>query len=257
MLQPILRRAVCLGFAASLACIAAARAAEINVVSSGGGLAALQALAPELERQTGITLKLRFGPSMGTTPEAIPQRLARGEDIDAVVMVGAAMDRLVQQGKVTDPVNAFLSKMGAAVKQGASTPDVTTVEGLRQAMLAAHTIAVSDSASGVYIQNHMLRKLGIEDPVRNKIRVIPADPVGGVVAKGEADLGFQQISELKPVPGITLLGPIPDAVQEVTPYKAGVVATSRQQDAARRFVQFLASPAAAAAIRESGLEPTQ
>jgi molybdate transport system substrate-binding protein len=156
---------------------------------------------------------------------------------------------------VTNPVDVALSKIGAAVKQGAPAPNISTVEALRQTMLAAHVIAVSDSASGVYIQAQLLRKLGIEDQVRGKIRMIPADPVGGVVAKGEADLGFQQVSELRPIQGITLLGPIPDAVQEVTTYKAGVVASSHRKDAALAFVRFMASPAAAAAIHESGMEP--
>jgi molybdate transport system substrate-binding protein len=170
-------------------------------------------------------------------------------------MVGAALDKLVQQGKVTDPADVALSKIGGAVKQGAATPDIGTVDGLRNAMLAAHTIAVSDSASGVYIQNQMLRKLGIEEQVRGKIKMIPADPIGGVVAKGDADLGFQQISELKPVTGITLLGPLADPVQEVTVYKAGVVSSSRHQDLARDLVRFLSSPEASSAIRASGLEP--
>ena len=102
----------------------------------------------------------------------------------------------------------------------------------------------------------MLRKLGIEEQVRSKIRVVQADPVGETVAKGDADLGFQQISELKPVHGIVLLGPIPDAVQEATLYKAGVVATSHNKDAVRELERFLASPAAANVLEQSGLEPT-
>lgn len=251
----ILGQAVSFGLAAFLFLGGAATAADLQVISSGGGMAALKAVAPEYEKQTGTHLIIDFGPSMGETANAVPQRLARGENIDALVMVGSALDKLVQQGKVTDPANVALSKIGGAVKQGAVAPDISTVEGLRNAMLAAHTIAVSDSASGVYIQNQLLKKLGIEEQVRGKVKMIPADPVGGVVAKGEADLGFQQISELKPVTGITLLGPIPEAVQAVTPYKAGVVASSRQQDLARGFVGFLSSSQAAAAIRASGLEP--
>lgn len=250
----VTRRAAALGVAFLLV-TGAASSADLHVVSSGGGLAALKAVAPEYERQTGTRLVVDFGPSMGETPNAVPQRLARGEDIDALVMVGYALDKLVQQGKVTDAKEVALSKIGAAVKQGAPRPDISTVDGLRNAMLAAHTIAVSDSASGVYIQNQMLKKLGIEDQVGSKIHKIAADPVGGVVAKGEADLGFQQISELQAVPGITLLGPIPDAVQDVTVYKAGVVGSSKQKELAQGFVQFLSSPPAVAAIRASGLEP--
>ena len=174
----ILRRTLGFGVAAFLLLGGAAGAAELHVITSGGGMAALKAVAPEYEKQTGTHLVIDFGPSMGETSNAIPQRLARGEDIDALVMVGSALDRLVQQGKVTDPVNVALSKIGGAVKQGASAPDISTVEGLRNAMLAAQTIAVSDSASGVYIQKQMLKKLGIEEQVRGKIKMIPADPVG-------------------------------------------------------------------------------
>ncbi|MBV8913474.1 MAG: substrate-binding domain-containing protein [Acetobacteraceae bacterium] len=249
------RRTAALALLSLLLVAGPACAAELRVISSGGGLASLKAVAPEYQKQTGNHLSFDFGPSMGDTPNAIPQRLARGENIDALVMVGYALDKLVEEGKVTDPADVALSKIGAAVKQGAAKPDVSTVDGLRQAMLAAHTIAVSDSASGVYIQNEMIKKLGIEGQVRSKIRMIPADPVGGVVAKGEADLGFQQISELKPVVGIAILGPLPDAMQDVTLYKAGVVESSRQKELARAFIRFLTSPEAAVAIRESGLEP--
>ena len=256
VMQAILRSAALIGFAASFLLAGAAPAAELQVVSSGGGLAALKALAGEFEGQTGHKLVVDFAPSMGTTPGAVPQRLARGENLDGILMVGYALDKLVAEGKVTDPVDVFISKIGVAVKQGASAPDISSVGGLRQAMLAAHTIAVSDSASGVYIQGEMLRKLGIEDQVRSKIRVVQADPVGETVAKGDADLGFQQISELKPVHGIVLLGPIPDAVQEATLYKAGVVATSHNNDAVRELERFLTSPAAATVLEQSGLEPT-
>lgn len=246
--------AASLGLAAFLLA-GTAMAADLRIVSSGGGMAALRAVAPEYERQTGTHLVIEPGPSMGETPNAIPQRLARGEDIDALVMVGAALDKLVQQGKVAEPSMVAISKIGGVVKQGAPTPDISTVEGLRAAMLGARTIAVFDSASGVYIQSQMLKKLGIEDQVRDKVKMIPADPVGGVVAKGDADLGFQQISELKATTGVTLLGPIADAVQEATPYKAGVVESSHQKDLARNFIRFLTSPEAVVAIRASGLDP--
>lgn len=254
-MHAILRRAALAGFATSFLLAGAACAAELHVVSSGGGLAALKALAPEFERETGHHLVIDFAPSMGTTARAVPQRIARGEDLDTVLMVGYALDRLVQDGKVADPADVFVSKIGVAVQKGAPVPDTSTVDGLRKAMLEARTIAVSDSASGVYIQRDMLKKLGIEDQVRSKIKVVQADPVGETVAKGDADLGFQQISELKPVHGITLLGPIPDAVQEATLYKAGVVASSHQKEAARDLVRFLTSPKAAAVLEQSGLEP--
>ena len=159
--QLILPRAGFLGLATFFLIAGGAFAAELHVVSSGGGLAALKALAPTFEDQTGDKLVIEFAPSMGTTSGAVPQRLARGEDLDEVVMVGYALDKLAKDGKITDSVEVFVSKIGAAVKQGAPAPDISSVDGLRQAMRAAHTIAVSDSASGVYIRNELLKKLGI------------------------------------------------------------------------------------------------
>ena len=119
------------------------------------------------------------------------------------------------------------------MKAGAPRPDISTVEGLKRALLAAKSIAYSDSASGVYIQNEMFKRLGIEDQVKGKARMIPAIPVGEVVAHGEAEIGFQQISELKPIKGIDLVGPLPPQVQQYTVFSAGVVkdADNQRRDA--------------------------
>ena len=225
---------------ALLAFAAAVQAAEIRVVSSGGFAAAYRALAPEFERQTGHTLVTDWGPSMGNTANAVPQRLARNEPIDVVIMVGYALGHLVEQGKVVPDSRVDLARslIGAAVRTGAPHPDIGTVDALRRTLLEARSVAYSDSASGVYIQNEMFKRLGIAEQMSGKARMIPADPVGEVVARGEAELGFQQISELKPVHGIDLLGPIPAEVQQVTVFSAGVVAGSRQQEAARALIRY-------------------
>lgn len=255
--RPILRRAVCLGFAATLFLAGAARAAEVRVVSSGGFAAAYRALAPEFERRTGHTLVTGWGPSMGNTVNAVPQRLARDEPIDVVIMVGYALGELAQRGKVVPDSRVDLARslIGAAVRRGAPRPDIGTVDALRRALLDAKSVVYSDSASGVYIEREMFKRLGIAERMAGKARMVPADPVGEVVARGEAELGFQQISELKPVHGIDLLGPIPAEVQRVTVFSAGVVAGSREPEAARALIRFLASPVAADAIRASGMEP--
>jgi len=122
------------------------------------------------------------------------------------------------------------------------------VDALRRTLLAAKSIAYSDSASGVYIQNETLKHLGIAEQVAGKARMIPAEPVGAVVARGEAEIGFQQISELRPIKGIDLVGPLPPEVQQVTVFSAGIVANSQEPEAARALIRFLASPAAAPAI---------
>ena len=242
---------------AGLLAPAAAGADELHVVSSGGFAAALKELAPQFERASGNTLVLQWGPSMGTTGDAGPTRRARGEVPDVLIMVGYALDKLAADGTVAaaDDVPLAQSLIGLVVKQGAPVPDISDEAHLRQALLNARSIAYSDSASGVYIEREMFKKLGIEDQVRGKARMIPAEPVGQVVARGDAEIGFQQISELKPIHGITLVGPIPAPEQQATVFSAGVLQASQHKDAARALVRFLSAPTAAAVIRDSGMEP--
>ena len=234
-----------------------AQAAEIHVVSSGGFAQAYKTIAPEYEHETGNTLVTGWGPSMGDTPDTVPNRLKRGEPIDVVIMVGYALGDLIKQGKVVadSRVDLAESGIGVVVRAGAPKPDVSTVEALKQALLAAKSVAYSDSASGVYISNEMFKKMGIEAEMAGKARMIPAEPVGAVVARGEAEIGFQQISELKPIKGIQLVGPVPAEVQKDTIFSAGVVSASKDPKDANGLIRFLASPKAAHAIVESGLEP--
>lgn len=255
-LPPILSRAA-FAVAGLLLLAQPVAAAELQVVSSGGFAPAYRALALEYERVSGDTLKIQWGPSMGDTPNAVPARLARGEKLDVVIMVGAALDDLIKQGKVLPDSKVVLarSSIGVAVKAGTPKPDIGTAEAVKQALLAAKSIAYSDSASGVYISTRMFQRLGIAAQMEGKARKIPATPVGEIVAKGEAELGFQQIAELKAVEGIDLVGPLPPELQQVTLYSAGIVAGSHDPAAARKLLEFLASPAAAPAIAATGLEP--
>jgi molybdate transport system substrate-binding protein len=235
-----------------------ALAQEIKVVSSGGFAAAYRALAPEFERRTGYKLSAAWGPSMGKTADAVPSRLARGEAIDVVIMVGYALGDLVAQGKVIADSRADLARsgIGVAVRAGAPKSDISSLDALKRTLLAAKSIAYSDSASGVYIQNEMFPRLGIAEAVARKARMIPAEPVGAVVARGEAEIGFQQMSELKPVAGIDIVGPLPPEMQKkFTVFSAAVVVGSGEPEGARKLIEFLASPAATPAIRDSGMEP--
>jgi molybdate transport system substrate-binding protein len=256
-MQQIITRAAMLGVASVFLVVGAACAAEISVVSSGGFAAAYRALVPKFEHQTGHTLMTGWGPSMGNTQDAVPARLARGEPIDVLIMVGYALDRLVKDGTVSSDSRMDLARsgIGVVVRAGAPKPDIGSVDALRRTMLSARSIAYSDSASGVYIQNEMFRRMGIVDQMVGKAHMIPAEPVGAVVARGEAELGFQQISELKPISGIDLVGPLPPEVQQTTVFSAGMLATSHEPEAARALIRFLASPSAASAILESGMEP--
>jgi molybdate transport system substrate-binding protein len=250
-------RALVLGFAATLLLTGAAGAAEVRVMISGGLTAAYNALVPEFERQTGNKVITAYGPSMGTTTNAIPVRLERGEPADVLIMVGYALDDLAKQGKVIadSRVELVKSPIGIAVKSGTPKPDISSADAVKRALLAAKSIAYSDSASGVYVSTEMFQKLGIADAMKDKAKKIPATPVGEIVARGEADLGLQQIAELRPVSGIDIVGPLPPDLQKITVFSAGIATVSKEPDAGKALIKFLASPAASAAIVKSGMEP--
>jgi molybdate transport system substrate-binding protein len=257
ILLSALTRWVASGFAGVVLATGAAQGAVVNVVSSGGFAGAFRALAPQFERATGNTVVAKWGPSMGNTSDAVPARIQRGESIDVVIMVGDALGDLIKEGKViaNSRVDLARSGIGIAVRMGAPKPDISSAQALRRALLAAKSIAYSDSASGVYVSTELFSRLGISDQVTGKSRMIPAEPVGSVVARGEAEIGFQQMSELKPIPGIELVGMLPPELQKITIFSAGVVVGAKEADTARALIAFLASPAAAAAISESGMEP--
>jgi molybdate transport system substrate-binding protein len=241
----------------ALLTVATAHADEIKVVTSGGFTAAYLELVPQYESATHNKLATEFGPSMGTTHNAIPIRLERGEAIDVVILAGPALDDLIKQGKVRagSRVDLVKSYIGMAVKAGAPKPDISTVEALKQTLLAAKSIAYSDSASGVYLSTELFPKLGISDQIKNKSKKIEADPVGGFVATGEFEIGFQQISELRPVKGIDIVGVLPPGAQKVTIFAAGIPTTTTHPEAAKALIEWLASPVAYPAIKKSGLEP--
>src|SRR5882672_1527914 len=250
-------RALLLGVAAALLLAGSARAAEVRVMISGGLTAAFNALVPEFERATGNKVLVAYGPSMGTTVNAIPVRLERGEPADVLIMVGYALGDLAKNGKVVadSRVDLVKSPIGIAVKAGASRPDISSVDAVKRTLLSAKSIAYSDSASGVYVSTEMFDKLGIADAMKDKARKIPATPVGEIVARGDAEIGFQQISEMLPVSGIEIVGQLPSELQKVTVFSAGIASVSREPDAGRALIKFLASPAASTVIIKSGMEP--
>jgi len=250
-------RKLALGIVGALLLAGSANAAEVRVMISGGLTAAYKELVPEFERLTGNKVLTAYGPSMGTTVNAIPIRLERGEAADVLIMVGYALGDLVKQGKVVadSRVDLVKSPIGIAVKSGAPRPDISSVDAVKRALLATKSIAYSDSASGVYVSTEMFEKLGIADAMKDKARKIPATPVGEIVARGDAEIGFQQISEMLPVSGIDIVGQLPPELQKITVFSAGIASVSREPDAGRALIKFLASPAASAAIIKSGMEP--
>ena len=249
----------CLTLAATLLPAAGARAEDVTVMISGGFKSTYQALLPGFEAASGDRVTTLPGPSMGTTQDAIPQRLARGEPDDVLIMVGSALDALVASGGAVpgSKVDLALSPIGMAVKAGAPVPDIGTVDKLRAALLAARSVAYSDSASGVYIRDELFKRLGIAAEMTGKARMIPATPVAEIVARGEAELGFQQVAELLPVPGITFAGRLPEAVQKNTVFSAGLATAARHPAAGRALIAYMASPAAVPVMARMGLDPAK
>jgi molybdate transport system substrate-binding protein len=230
---------------------------EIKVMTSGGFTAALLELTPAFERATGNKVAITYGASLGGAPDSIPSRLQRGEPVDVVILASQALEALIEQSRVVraSRVDLARSNIGMAVRAGAPKPDISSVDALKRALLQAKSIAYSASASGVYLSTELFQRLGIAAQVAGKSQRIESERVATVVARGEAEIGFQQISELIPVPGIDYVGPLPPEVQRVTVFSAGVAASAKAPDAARAFIRFLASPAAAPAITKSGMEP--
>jgi molybdate transport system substrate-binding protein len=239
----------------------AASAADVQVMISSGFHGVYSELAPAFERASGHHLVTTRGPSMGDSPEAIPARLARGEAADVVILDGGAADELGKQGLVRSDSKVDLARslIGMVVRSGAEKPDISSVEAFRSTLLAAKSIAYSDSGSGTYLSTTLFPKLGVAELIAGKSRKVrgppSGEPVAAVVARGETEIGFQQVSELIHVPGITFVGTIPAEVQPTIFFAGALTRTVRQPEAASALIRFLASPEAAPVISKAGLVP--
>lgn len=230
---------------------------EIRVMTSGAFTAAHFKLIPQVEQLTGRKV-VTVTTSIGTGDISIPNRLKRGEIADVVIVADTVLRQFIAEGLVHADSLTLLasSSIGMAVRAGAPRPDIGTAEALKRTLLAAKAIGYSASVSGQHLTTEIYRRLGIADEVMPKSRMIGGgERVGTYIARGELDVGFQQISELMPVPGIDHITPLPPELQKVTSFAAGIGSTSPDPATARRMIDFLASKAAAQAIRETGLEP--
>jgi len=249
-----------LGIAALLAQSPAA-AADIRVMISAGFHGVYSELAPAFEHASGHHLITTRGPSMGDSPESIPSRLSRGEAADVVILDGAAADQLGKRGLVRADSKTELarSEIGMVVKAGADQPDIGTVDAFKRTLLAAKSIAYSDSGSGTYLSTKLFAQLGIAEEIAAKSRKIrgppSGEPVAAVVARGEAEIGFQQVAELIHVPGVTLVGALPAEVQPGFSFAGVLTKDARQSEAASALLRFLASSEAAPVISKGGLMP--
>ena len=223
-----------------------ASAADVHVMISAGFFRVYSELGPAFERASGHHLVTTRGPSMGDSPEAIPTRLARGEPADVVIMDGESAEELGRRG---------------VVRAGAAKPDISSVEAFKRAVLAAKSLAYSDSGSGTYLSKTLFPKLGVADQVAGgsrKVRGPPSgEPVAAVVGRGEAEIGFQQVSELIHVPGVSFVGALPAELQPGFYFAGAVTGNAPQPEAGNALLRFLTSPDAAPVILKAGLTPPQ
>ena len=247
--------------AAALLTGQAASAADVQVMISSGFYGVYSELAPAFERASGHHLVTTRGPSMGDSPEAIPARLARGESADVVILDGGAADELGKRGlvRLDSKVELARSLIGMVVRSGAAKPDISSVEALRNTLLAAKSIAYSDSGSGTYLSTKLFARLGVAEEIAGKSRKVrgppSGEPVAAVVARGEAEIGFQQVAELIHVPGISFVGTIPSELQPMFSFAGALTSSVHQPEAASALLRFLSSPEAASIVVKAGLAP--
>ena len=232
-------------------------AADIQVITSGAFAEALKELAPEYEKQSPNKIIISYGSSMGAAPDSIPSRLSKGEQFDVLILAAPALDTFMKDGVLQSGtrVDLVASVMGAVVKTGAPKPDISTMAGLKSALLNAKSVAYSASASGVYLSTELFPKMGISEQMDKTARKIYSERVASVVARGDAELGFQQVSELIPIPGVDFIGELPPEAQKTVLFSAGITSNTKNQEASKDLIQFLASKKAVPIIQKAGLKP--
>jgi molybdate transport system substrate-binding protein len=241
-----------LAAAGALLLSAMANAAEINVVSTQATQEAYQELVAQFEKATGHKVTTSFSGTLN-----VQKKLAAGEPYDMIIMAGPAIDEQIKLGKavVGSRVDLAASGTGLAVRKGAAKPDISSVDAFKKTLLSVKSIGYSTGPSGLYMLS-VFDKLGIADQIKGKLKQTPSGVfVGTLIANGDAEVGFQQISELVHFADIDYVGPLPGDLQRMTMFSAGIHSGAKQADAARALVKFLSAPAAAPVIRKHGLEP--
>lgn len=246
-----------LGLAAALAFAgpAQSQAAELRVLTAGAFKQVVLALVPDFEKQTGHKVTV----DNGTAGELL-KRIKGGEAFDVAVITPAVIDALTEKGRLAagSRVNLASVGIGVVVKEGAPKPDIATVDAFKRALLAAKTVAYIDPKSGgttgIYFEK-LIDRLGVGDAVRAKAKLKMGGYVADLIVSGEAELGIHQISEIVPVKGAVLVGPLPKEIQNVTTYAAGLSATAKDKDAAQALIKMFSGPAAAALLKFKGMEP--
>jgi len=240
-------------YAAVLAALSVCRAdaAQITLLSSNGVREAVGELIPQFEKATGHRVQVVWDGTLN-----IKKRIGSGEVADLVVMPAEDIDALSASGELTPGSRVDLAKsiIGVAVRQGLAKPDVSNSESLRRALLAAKSIVISSGPSGVHLLD-LWKKQGILETLQPKLKQLPSGQgVGDAMARGEGELGFQQVSELLHASGITFVGPLPADIQKTTVFAGGVPKAAKDAAVAREFLTFVRSPRNAAVLKKAGLE---
>ena len=230
---------------------------QIKVLTSGGFTAAYNILAPQFERATGFILVTAYGASSGGAPNSIPSRLSNGEVADVIILSRSSLDNLTELGEVhpDSRVDLVRSAIGMAVRSGSRKPDISTIDAFIETVLRAESIGYSASASGTYLSTVLFPQLEIWERIEPKSRRILNERVASVVARGEVEIGFQQISEILPIAGVDYVGPIPDDVQKITTFSAGITQRAQNLSGAKSLIEFLSSEEVAGTIAATGLIP--
>ena len=235
-----------------MASLGTAQAAELTVLTSQGVVSAVRDLAPAFEKASGhkVIVSFEAGPSL-------MNKINANAPADLVTHYPSAVDDLIKQGKVLAGTRTDFARggIGLAVKTGAPKPDIGSAEAFKRAMLAAKSVAYSRAgASGVYMAK-LMERLGIADEMRSKTKLVDGVPVAEIVAKGEAELGLQQINVLLPIAGVDYVGPLPGDLQDFVEFAAGVLTVSKEPEAAKALARFMSSAEAVPLIKKSGMEP--
>jgi molybdate transport system substrate-binding protein len=243
-------------FIAGVLCLAASAAhgAEVKVLTAGAFKQVVLALVPVYERKTGNHVTVDNG-----TAGQLKKRIADGETFDVAVITPAVIDELIASGKVASgsKINLASVGIGVVVKEGAAKPDIGTVEKFKEALLKAKSVAYIDpksgGSSGIYIDK-LLERLGIADQIRPKAKLKMGGHVADLIASGEAELGIHQISEIVPVKGVILVGPLPKEIQNTTVYAAGISTTVKDKNASKELIDALSGSDAAAVLKSKGMD---
>jgi len=241
-----------LGAVGALVLASLAQAADIKVLSTQATEEAYRELVPQFEKASGHKVTTVFTGTLDAN-----KRLAAGESYDLIIMSAPSIDEHIKSGKLAAGSRVDLAKsgVGVGVKAGAPKPDIGTVEALKKTLLAAKSIGYSTGPSGVYMVS-LFQRLGVADDVKGKLKQTPTGVfVGSIIANGDVEIGFQQVSELSHFQGVDYVGPLPAEVQLFTTFASGLIAGSKEAEAAKALVKFITAPAAAAAYKKRGMEP--